>query len=198
MSESLDALLDGLTKGDTAAAERIYRAIEPYLLKVVRRLLPQMLRAKFDSADVLQSVWADALCGLREERWQFERTDQLRGFLFVAARNRLIERIRRFGKMAAREEGGSAGERLGNLPSPQPRPSEEAQATEMWEQLLDSCPAEHRPILELRRQGYNLAEIGARTGFHPDSIRRILRALARKLVCAEPKPSAEDATSCPE
>jgi RNA polymerase sigma factor (sigma-70 family) len=195
MSESLDALLDGLSRGDSVATERVYRAIEPYLLKVVRRMLPQMLRAKFDSADVLQSVWADALCGLREERWRFERTDQLRGFLFVAVRNRLIQRVRRYGKVAAREERGAAT-RLRALPSAQPRPSEEAQATEMWERLLDSCPVEHRPILELRRHGYNLVEIGARTGFHPDSIRRILRGLARKLVCADLEPPAEDAKSC--
>jgi RNA polymerase sigma factor (sigma-70 family) len=195
MTESLESLLHGLASGDSAAAERVYRAMEPYLIKVVRRKLPQVLRAKFDSTDVLQSVWADALHGLREERWQFERTDQLRGFLFVATRNRLIERIRRYGKMAAREEVGTGKGKLRTVPSAQPRPSEEAQAAEMWEQLLDSCPAEHRPILEMRRQGYNLAEIGSRTGFHPDSIRRILRGLARKLVCAEFKPAGEGATS---
>jgi lambda repressor-like predicted transcriptional regulator len=39
--------------------------------------------------------------------------------------------------------------------------------------------------LELRRQGYSLVEIGDRTGFHPDSIRRILRLLARQMAFAE-------------
>jgi RNA polymerase sigma factor (sigma-70 family) len=196
MSESFDTLLPGLTNGDPAAAERIYRAIEPYLLKVVRRLLPQMLRAKFDSADVLQSVWADALCGIRDERWQFDTTENLRSFLIVAARNRLIDRIRHFGKLAVREQSGSGSERLLALPSAQPRPSQEAQATELWEQLTDSCPSEHRPILELRRQGLSMAEIGARTGFHPDSVRRILRALARKLACAGRVSHAEGEKQC--
>ena len=196
MNEALDALLGGFTTGDPAAAEQIYRAIEPYLLNIVRARLPQMLRAKFDSTDVLQSVWADALCGIRDERLQFDTADHLRSFLMVAARNRMIDRIRRFGNMAAREHAGSGAERLLILPSAQPRPSEEAQAAEMWEQLLVSCQSEHRPILELRRQGYSMAEIGARTGFHPDSVRRILRGLARKQACAEPTPQADGELTC--
>ncbi len=196
MNKPLDVLLSGLTTGDPAAAEQLYRAIEPYLLTIVRARLPQILRAKFDSTDVLQSVWADALCGIRDERLQFDSADHLRGFLMVAARNRLIDRIRRFGKMAAREQAGSDADPFRFLPSAQPRPSEEAQAAEMWEQLLITCQSEHRPILELRRQGYSMGEIGARTGFHPDSIRRILRGLARKQACAELTPLAEGELPC--
>jgi hypothetical protein len=48
----------------------------------------------------------------------------------------------------------------------------------------------------MRRQGHHLAEIGARTGFHPDSIRRILRGLASKLVCVEQRPADGDAAPC--
>jgi hypothetical protein len=51
----------------------------------------------------------------------------------------------------------------------------------LWERIQGHCPAEHRPILDLRRQGHSLAEIAARTGLHPDSVRRILRTLARQL-----------------
>ena len=67
------------------------------------------------------------------------------------------------------------------LPCPQPRPSEVAQAGDLWERILAHCPAEHRALVVLRRQGYSLAEIAERTGLHPDSVRRILRTLARQL-----------------
>jgi DNA-directed RNA polymerase specialized sigma24 family protein len=67
------------------------------------------------------------------------------------------------------------------LPSPKPRPSELAQAGDLWERILSHCPPEHRPILGLKRDGYSLAEIAERTGLHPDSIRRILRTLARAM-----------------
>jgi hypothetical protein len=33
----------------------------------------------------------------------------------------------------------------------------------------------------LRRQGHSLAEIAGQTGLHPDSVRRVLRTLARQL-----------------
>src|SRR5437867_10228291 len=58
-------------QGDVDAVETIVSAYEPYLRKVVRRQLPQRLRAKFDSSDVVQSVWASVLQGLHEAKWHF-------------------------------------------------------------------------------------------------------------------------------
>jgi RNA polymerase sigma-70 factor (ECF subfamily) len=181
MSEPLDNLLARLCSGDRAAAEQVFLAFEPYLRKAVRRHLPASLRGRFDSADVVQSIWADVLAGFREAGWRFTDADHLRGFLFVATRNRLIDRVRRHQKAARREEPLGDGGRQDSLPSPEPRPSEVAQAEDLWQRMLARCPAEHRPILALRRQGYSLAEIAARTGLHPDSVRRILRTLARQL-----------------
>src|SRR5216110_2074463 len=180
MDQPLDHLLAQLCTGDPAAAGQVFVAFEPYLRKAVRRQLPPPLRAKFDSADVLQSVWADVLRGFREAGWRFVDADHLRGFLFVATRNRLIDRIRQHQRAADREEP-LGGDPQYDPPSPHPRPSEFAVAGDLWERILDRCPPEHRPILGLRRQGYSLAEIADRTGLHPDSVRRILRTLARQL-----------------
>src|SRR5438270_4138890 len=188
MDEPLDHLLAQLCSGDAAAAGQVFLAFEPYLRKAVRRQLPPPLRAKFDSADILQSVWADVLRGFREAGWRFLDADHLRGFLFIATRNRLIDRIRQHQRAAEREEPLDEGDRQHDPPSPQPRPSEVAQAGDLWERMLARCPPEHRPILGLRRQGYSLAEIAVRTGLHPDSVRRILRTLARQLAF-EPAPA---------
>ncbi len=184
MNEPLDNLLAQLCNGDMAAAGQVFLAFEPYLRKAVRRHLPVPLRAKFDSADILQSVWADVLRGFRDAGWRFIDADHLRGFLFVAMRNRLIDRIRQHQKAAAREEPLGEGEQHHLLPSGQPRPSEVAQAVDLWERILNLCPPEHRPLLSLRRQGYSLAEIAEQAGLHPDSVRRILRTLARHMAFA--------------
>ena len=71
-------------------------------------------------------------------------------------------------------------------------------AGDLWERILAQCPPEHRPILGLRRQGYSLAEIAERTGLHPDSIRRILRTLARQLAFGQPAgPAAAEERRAP-
>src|SRR5437868_10230881 len=133
MSEPLDDLLGRLCGGDTAAVEAVFRAFEPYLRKAVRRQIPANLRARFDSADILQSVWADAIRGFREAGWRFTDADHLRGFLFVATRNRLIDRVRQHRRALEREGPLGLGDHLQTLPCPQPRPSEVAQASDLWE-----------------------------------------------------------------
>jgi len=181
MNEPLDSLLEQLCSGDMTAAGEVFLAFEPYLRKAVRRQFPAPLRAKFDSTDILQSVWADVLRGFRKAGWRFVDADHLRGFLFIATRNRLVDRIRQHRKAAQREEPLGEGDQQPFLPSAQPRPSEIAQAGDVWERIVALCPPVHRPVLALKRQGYSLAEIAERTDLHPDSVRRILRTLARHL-----------------
>ena len=70
-SDPLDTLLEKLTGGDAEAAEKVFLAYEPYLRMVVRRQLPDRLRAKFDSTDIVQSIWTDVLEGFRGAGWRF-------------------------------------------------------------------------------------------------------------------------------
>jgi RNA polymerase sigma-70 factor (ECF subfamily) len=59
--------------------------------------------------------------------------------------------------------------------------------------MLRDCPPEHRAILQLRREGFRLHEIAARTGLHEGSVRRVLRQLARDLALRhKPLPAAGD------
>jgi RNA polymerase sigma-70 factor (ECF subfamily) len=191
--EPLDTLLEKLCGGDLAAADRAFLAYEPYLRKVVRRQLPRRLRAKFDSVDVVQSVWVHVLRGFREAGWRFANPDQLRGFLVRVTRNRLTDRLRHFHTALDRERPLPGTDPAGQLPAAGPRPSEVAQADDLWEKMLALCPPAHHEVLWLKRQGLLLAEIAARTGLHEGSIRRILRRLARQLaVRAEPLPAFPD------
>src|SRR5438874_12828273 len=94
-ADPVNSLLVRLCAGDLAAAEQVFLAYEPYLRKVVRRHLPARLRTKFDSVDVVQSIWADVIEGFREAGWRFTDAAQLRAFLIKATRNRFIDRVRR-------------------------------------------------------------------------------------------------------
>lgn len=179
MSDRLNELVARLTAGDESAADALYADLAPYLRLVVRRNLPRRLRSKFDSVDIVQSVWADFIGGLHAGRWRFDGGAQLRAFLLRATRNRLIDRVRHF-RIAAEHERPLSWA-LGGREGRDPRPSQHAQANDLWHQLLAVCPAEHHELLRMKSAGAPLAAIAKHTGLHVDSIRRILRQLARQV-----------------
>jgi RNA polymerase sigma-70 factor (ECF subfamily) len=180
-ADPLDALLDRLNAGDAEAAAQVFVACEPYLRMVVRRRLPARLRAKFDSVDVVQSVWADLLDGFRSAGWRFADADHLRAFLVRVTRNRFIDRLRQLRRPLEHEQPLYESDERESAVAPDPRPSEVAQAADLWQQLLALCPEGHREVLRLKREGLPLDEVARRTGLHPSSVRRILYDLARRL-----------------
>jgi RNA polymerase sigma-70 factor (ECF subfamily) len=174
----LESVLEKLCSGDPAAAERVFLEFEPYLRMVVRKKLPPRLRAKFDSLDIVQSVWADLLHGFREAGWRFPDEAHLRAFLVKLTRHRFIDRIRRHRTAMARERPlgdiSQAEEPTSRLPSP----SELVQADELGQRLLVLCAPAHREIVRLRLRGIPVAEIAGRVGLHVGSVHRILHDLA--------------------
>ena len=176
MSEGpLDALLARLSTGDEAAIAEAFRACEPYLRMVVRRRLSSELRAKFDSLDVVQSVWVHALAGFRRAGWRFEDAGHLRAFLVRLTRNRLVDRFRRIRLAVEHERPLEDAEQR---PASDPQPSERLDAEELWARLLALCPPGHREILRYRREGASAGEVARRTGLNEGSVRRILNAPA--------------------
>ena len=157
--DSLDALLEKLNSGDPAAAEQAFVAYEPYLRKVVRRLLPAELRRSSTRSTSCSRSTATCWRAFREGGMRFGTVAQLRAFLIRATRNRFIDRVRQH-QTAARLE-----QPLGDDGAPsacrvaQPRPSESAAAEELWERLLALCPPEHHRLLRLRRRGATAREI---------------------------------------
>lgn len=178
-TDPLDALLEKLTSGDAEAAEKVFIAYEPYLRMVARRHLSPGLRAKFDSLDIVQSVWADVLRGFRDAGWHFADAAHLRAFLVKLTHDRFIDRFRQHRQAIEREEPLMEGEET--LSGNDPQPSEIAQADELWQKMLILCPPEHREVLRLKREGASSSEIAARTGLHDGSVRRILCTLSRRL-----------------
>jgi RNA polymerase sigma factor (sigma-70 family) len=190
----LDSVLEKLCSGDPAAVERVFVAFEPYLRMVVRKKLPARVRAKFDSMDIVQSVWADLLRGFREDAWRFADLAHLRAFLVKLTCNRLVDRLRRHRTAVARErplgELADADELVSRLPGP----SELVQANELGERMLALCPPAHRAIVRMRMRGTPVAEIATRVGLHVGSVHRILQELACRVAVerrALPRSSSE-------
>jgi RNA polymerase sigma factor (sigma-70 family) len=179
-ADPIDELLDQLANGNVEAAGVLFAAYAPYLRALVRRQVSDQLRAKFDSADVVQSVWVQVVRQLGRDGWSIEDEARLRALLATIARRRLLTRVRKHANDLAPDQPNEAD--VETLPEHRlPRPSEVAQADDMWARMLDLCPPEHHTVLVLRREGLPLTEIASRTGLHEGSVRRILRRLAREL-----------------
>ena len=177
----MTGLCDLLHRGDDEAAARVFREYEPYLRMVVRQRLTPKLRAKFDSADIVQSVWVDVLDHVREGARRFEGPAQLRNFLVRATLNRFIDRIRSHRRAVERERPLGIDEVDRVADARLSSASQVEQAEDLWRRMLDLCPPPHRELLRLKRQGLPNSEIAARTGLNPGSVRRILAQLAARL-----------------
>jgi len=180
-SEPLETLLEKMRSGDLRAAEQVFEMYEPELRLIVRRRLSRRLRTKFDSLDVVQSVWAHVLHDFQVGSRSIASSTHLRNFLVRVTRNCMTDRLRHYRAALECEQPLEVDRATTGLSSGQPRASEFAQANELWENLLAICPPEHRELLRLKRQGLSLADIAASTGMHEGSVRRVIRKLARKL-----------------
>jgi RNA polymerase sigma-70 factor (ECF subfamily) len=189
--DGIESVLARMRCGDGAAAEHLYSAYGAYVRAIVRRRLAPHLRAKFDSADVAQSVWAQVVRQVGAG-WRVNSEPELRALLAVIARRRLATRARAQ-THPAEQIGASA---LAAVPARhQSTPSQMAHAIDLWDRLLQLCAPEHRDILRLRRDGLPLEEVAARTGLHEGSVRRILRRLFRELAAGEPTGAPPSATA---
>jgi RNA polymerase sigma factor (sigma-70 family) len=188
-NQALDALLAPLNSGDEFAIKQMFIAFEPYMRMVVHRHIAGSLRAKFDSADVVQSVWADFVAGLQQSKWSFENLDQLRAFLFKMTRHRFIDRLRKH-RESLRREVALPQLPADGLPADRcPRVSENFYADELWQQMIQVCPPDHYELLQLKRQGASIAEIAQQTQLHEGSVRRILYDIARRVARLRRQPA---------
>jgi RNA polymerase sigma factor (sigma-70 family) len=173
-------LFERLNNREVEAIETAFQAYEPQLRMVVRRQIPQSLRAKFDTVDVVQSVWASVLQGLRDGDLRFTDESHLRSFLIRLALFRFIDLCRHHRLALGRERPLAVFEAKQLRTAPCDRPTEILKAEELLDRLMKLCPPSHHELLRLRAMGLPVAEIAARTGFHAGSIRRIFHDLKRR------------------
>ncbi|MFO0949943.1 MAG: sigma-70 family RNA polymerase sigma factor [Isosphaeraceae bacterium] len=185
----LAELISRARGGDAAAFSDIVRRFEPELRVVVRARLPRDLRPRFDSLDILQSLWKSVLRKDGAELPRFENSRHLVGFLAGVARNKIYEQHRRRTQTQkydlSREEqlvvrrGGR--DQLREVPSPDPSPSETVQERDRLSQLLRGRSILERQVVNLRRSGLTYEEIAENLGLHEAAVRRIVDALRKRL-----------------
>jgi RNA polymerase sigma factor (sigma-70 family) len=175
-------LLTRAKTGDQAAVAEFLTRFENELRMMIRARLPKKLRTRFDSTDFAQAVWQSFFTRLKHNLQNFENIDHLRGYLSGVVRNKVQEqhrRLTRTGKYDVSREQPlyvRRGDREvpRDVVSPEPSPSQAAQADDRLAQLTAGCSPLEVEVIRLRYAGLTFDEIAARTGIHERAARRVI------------------------
>lgn len=177
--DEFQALMQEVLTGSEAAAQRLFRDYEPYLLMVIRRRLSKQIRSKFDSLDFAQDVWASFFNEMTRKR-SFASPDELVAFLTTVAHNKVVDAVRQ--RMMTQKHNVNLEQSIDdstrfdkdNLPGDQPTPSQILMSQEEWKEFLRKQPLVYRRIFVLLREGKSPAEIAQELGIHQRTVDRVI------------------------
>lgn len=176
------ALLEEAQAGSQDAMCELIERYAPHIVRAVRRKLSKAIRAKFDSFDFVQAVWA-SFFGAPRGLVRFDRPEELMGYLVTLAHNKVVDEIRRrmktekYNVNRERSLDDSGLHLARSLAAQEPSPSEVAVADELWARLLKGQPEDYRRILELRRVGNTQQQIADQLGLNERTVRRVIQRI---------------------
>ena len=188
MKDETLELLARMQAGDQAALERMLDQHLPALRAYVRLNGGGLLRAKEESADIVQSVCREVLGNL--ERFRYPSPAGFRRWLYATALRKIRDKYDYYvaAKRDARLEDSSGSLDVGELAGLYRTvctPSREAAAREEVERLeaaFDRLPEHYREvILQARVLGMSRAEIAEESGSTPAAVRVLLSRATAKL-----------------
>jgi RNA polymerase sigma-70 factor (ECF subfamily) len=187
--DDLASLLNRAKAGDEEAVRDFLDRFEWEVRAMVRARLPKKLRTQFDSVDFVQAVWQSFFSDLGRDGPDFERVEHVRRFLAGVVRIKVFEQHRKLTRTqkydVAREERLYIRRGDHDVPrevvSPDPSPSEAAQADDRLAQLTNGRNAKEVAVISLRRQGLTFLEIATQTGLHERAVRRIIESARARM-----------------
>ena len=199
-ADCLAQLLGRLKSGDQSAASDILDRYEAQVRLVVRRCLPRVLRSRFDSQDIMQSVWRSFFQRLSGEpvedhhgipetpgdaALEFKDSSQLFAFLSKMARNKVIDQYRR--ETAQKTDihrlqafHGNSGSDLDPADDTESAADllEAADELSHWRSLV---PQDRQILIDLKADGHSSKEIGDKLGISERTVQRVLEDLRVRL-----------------
>lgn len=168
-------LLDRARGGDRQARQQLVVRVEPLLRRFAHGRIPQLLRHKEDTADLVQLTWLkvlDKLDGIdaREP-----------GAFFAYLRAVLINALRESLRREAATPVAAGGELAERAEAVVPAAHVEMTDWLAYEQALARLAPEHRGLVLMRFEfGMSFGEIATEIGETPDGVRmKLNRAIAR-------------------
>jgi RNA polymerase sigma factor (sigma-70 family) len=172
---------DAIERICAGSEEAIWEFIEeygPHIQRVVRRRLNQNLRAKFDSVDFVQMVWASLFADLKKIS-QMHDPKELIMYLAGMARNKVLEETRRrmhFERYNVGKEQplSSSDVTSASSVSRHDTPSQHLIAKERLQKMMMTTSRRDKRIVQMRLNGSNNAAIARAMGMNERTVRQIL------------------------
>jgi RNA polymerase sigma factor (sigma-70 family) len=176
-------LMQKIKDGSGEAFLELVETYGHHVYRAVRHKLNRAIRAKFDSGDFVQAVWASFFEN-RQRVIGFATTSDLINFLSRVAKNKVIDECRRRlgsqSKDVSREVPLDQSAVAPSLVSPSPTVSELAMAGERLQRMLADQPSQFRKIVNLRVAGATHEEIAEALGVSAKTVQRVLKRLERR------------------
>lgn len=170
MTQSADErsgdLLARWRAGDQQAADQLFRRYTSRLVALARSRLPAKLGARMDAEDVVQSVYRSFFAGAGAGRYEVQRGGDLWRLLVTITLHKLYLQVKRHARQkrdVRREQALDPDHGLLQALAKEPGPAEALSLLDELEQVMSPLKPLPRRILELRLQGWTIAEIAAET-----------------------------------
>jgi RNA polymerase sigma-70 factor (ECF subfamily) len=184
-AENSADLLARWKEGDQAAADALFGRYTEQLVALARDRLSTRLAGRLDPEDVVQSAYRSFFANA--QGFVIERTGDLWRLLAAITLHKLHHQVDRHTaarRSVAREQSLGNGRSMDILgPAARaPSPAEAVALIDEVEQLLRGLAPLHRRMLELRLQGYRIAEIADDTRRSERLVRKVLDGVKAELI----------------
>lgn len=174
---SFEELAQRICAGSTEAIGPFIELYGPHLQRVVRASLSGSMRAKFDSIDFVQMVWASLFTD-PEHLQLFREPQKLYGYLVSMAKHKVIDESRRrlkYKKYNVRREGAleTTDPAVVAASLRQDTPSQWLMARERFDDVMSGLSVRDREIFRLRMQGETVEAIALKMGVSDRTVRQI-------------------------
>ena len=169
--------------GDRTAADELFGRYTEQLVALARDRLSGMLAARLDPEDVVQSAYRSFFA--HADEYVLHRAGDLWRLLAAITLHKLhhqVERHTAAKRSVAREQRLAEDGRPPDPVARTPAPAEAAALIDEVGQLLRALSPPHRRMLELRLQGYRIAEIAAETHRSERLVRKVLDGVKDELL----------------
>jgi RNA polymerase sigma-70 factor (ECF subfamily) len=172
-----DSLLARVQAGSQHAAGELYARYARRLLGLARAKCGADLAGRVEAEDIVQSVFGSFFRGVQVGGYTTPDGEELWGLLLVITLNKVRAKgaHHRAAKRDVRRTVSGDELAVGGYDPPADDTAAAALLGLVVEEVLAALPAGHRPVVRLRIEGHEVAEIAAATGRSKRTVERVLQ-----------------------